>query len=150
MNFKSMANLEQEKMMARGNPQKMAECVAKRAELASVIDGHFNEEFPFVKSFNADHLESLKTLAEENSDDESAQIRYKLQKERYAVSGASKTAHIDKRLTKTNLTQKLQDGNVSPVDLKAAEKLARQNSTPENLVLYSTIKKQLENGGEEQ
>ncbi|MFB5932992.1 hypothetical protein ACE8FZ_06720 [Peribacillus frigoritolerans] len=150
MNFKSMANLEETKMMARGNAHKLAEYVAKKAELTSVIEGNFNEDFPFTKSFDASHLESLKTFAEENPDDESAQIRYNLQKERYAVSESSKTAHIDKRLTKNDLTQKLQDGNVSPTDLKAAEKLARQNSSPENLVLYSTIKKQLENGGNEE
>ncbi|MFU2013731.1 hypothetical protein ACM6Q7_01435 [Peribacillus butanolivorans] len=59
-------------------------------------------------------------------------------------------AHIDKRLTKNDLTQKPQDRNVSQPDLNAAEKLARQNSSPGNLVLYSTIKKQLENRGDEQ
>ncbi|MFB6803432.1 hypothetical protein ACFCVU_20030 [Peribacillus butanolivorans] len=150
MNFKIMANLDETKMMARGNAQKLAEYVSKKAELTSVIEGHFNEEFPFTKSFESGHLESLKTFAEENPDDESAQIRYNLQKERYAVSEASKTANIDKRLTKNDLTQKLQGGNVSQADLKAAEKLARQNSSPDNLVIYSMVKKQLENGGEEQ
>lgn len=150
MNFQTMANLEQEKMMARGNPQKIADYVAKKAELASVIAGHFNEDFPFTKSFDASHLASLKTFAEENPDDESAQIRYSLQKERYAASEAGKTSHIDKRLTKSELTQKVQGGDVSQLDLKAAEKLARQNSSPENLVLYSMVKKQLENEDTEQ
>ncbi|MFU2013732.1 hypothetical protein ACM6Q7_01440 [Peribacillus butanolivorans] len=82
MNFKSMANLDETKMMARGYPQKIAQYVAKKAELATVMESHFNVEFPFMNSFDAGHLESLKTFALENPDDESAQIRYSLQKER--------------------------------------------------------------------
>ncbi|WJE46158.1 hypothetical protein QRD90_18260 [Peribacillus frigoritolerans] len=52
-----------------------------------------------MQSFDAGHLESQKTFAKENPDDEFAQIRSSLQKERLAVSEAGKTSYIDKRLT---------------------------------------------------
>ncbi|WP_110928770.1 hypothetical protein [Bacillus massiliglaciei] len=146
-NFKQLANLEDMKLMASGNPMKLAEVAVKNHELKSLIEEHFGEQFPFLRSFKPEYLKSLKAYAEENPDDESAQVRYMLQKERDAVREVEKTAHIDRRVLKSDLFLKLSEGSLSKSDLISAEKLARQNGSPENMVLYSTIKRHIETGG---
>ena len=147
-NFKELSNLDEMKLMASGNPQKLAAYTIKRRELDEIKATHFNEDFPFVNGFSQSYLDELKAYSEANPEDESAQVRYQLQKERFAVQEASRTAHIDKRLVKTDLMRKLQAGELVDADLKAAHRLAKTNSSLENMTLYSRIKRQL-NGGNE-
>lgn len=150
MDFKKLANLDEMKMMSRGNPGKLADYVILRSELDQVKSSHFNEEYPFVNSFDEGHLESLKQFAEENPEDESAQVRYALQKERFAVNEGKKTAHIDHRVAKSELRNKLVSGEkMTPSDLKTAEKIARQVATAENLSVYSQIKNLINEGADE-
>lgn len=150
MNFKAMANLSEMKLMSGGNPQKMAEYAIKKHEYEQLKASHFSEEFPFVNTFSEGHLEELKTFAEDNPDDEAAQVRYALQKERFAVQESGKTAHIDRRNVRSELRNKLAAGEpLTKDDLVAAEKLARLYSTPDNLVMYSQIKSQLNQESEE-
>lgn len=147
MNFKSFANLEETKMMARGNTQKIAKYVQEEKAYRGILKEHFNEEFPFANSFDEHHLSDLKKFAEENPDDESAQVRYNLQKERFAVQESNKTKHIDLRVGIQQLRQKLQAGEkMDKKDLLSAEKLTRQSSTPDNLALYSQIKRSISEG----
>lgn len=143
-NFKQLANLDELKQMAGGNPMKMATYSIAKRELEQLKAEHFNEDHPFVNGFSHYLLDELKVFAENNPNDESAQIRYQLQKERYAVQEAGKTAHIDKRLVKGDIRAKLQAGGLTYADLKAAQHLAKTNSSPENLTLYSLVKRQLE------
>ncbi|WHY93757.1 hypothetical protein QNK12_09970 [Neobacillus cucumis] len=150
MDFKKMANLDEIKMMARGNPQKIAEYKMKLAELEELKVAHFNDDYPFVNGFNESHLEELRKFAEGNPDDESAQIRYELQKERFATQENRKTAHIDLRIARSELQSKLAAGErLSKSDLVMAEKLARQNTSPENMAMYSQIKLQINEGADE-
>ncbi|AZV45174.1 hypothetical protein BAOM_4595 [Peribacillus asahii] len=130
--------------MAGGNPTKMAQYDVKKRELEQIKAKHFNEEHPFVDGFNESYLSELKSYAEANPDDESAQVRYALQKERFTVREASKNAHIDIRVAKSNLLQKVQEGNVTEADVKAAWTFAKKNSSVENRVLYSKIKRMVE------
>jgi hypothetical protein len=146
MNLKQLANLDELKMMARGNPAKLADFVSKRNELDQLKADHFNEEHPFVNGFNESYLEELKQFAQDHPENESAQIRYSLQKERFAVQENSKTAHIDRRVALSELRQKLAVGEVTKADLLTAEKIARANGTPENLAIYSQIKNSISEG----
>ena len=57
---------------------------------------------------------------------------------------ADKTGPIDKRLVKSDLRAKLQAGELKAADLVAAERLARQSSSPDNLTLYSMVKRTLQ------
>lgn len=147
MDFKKLANLDEVKMMARGNPEKIAKYVRDRDAYKEVLKTHFNEDFPFVQGFDQHHLSDLKKFAEENPDDESAQVRYNLQKERFAVQESNKTKHIDLRVGIQQLRQKISAGEkLVKSDLLAAEKLVRQSSTPDNLAMYSTIKRMVNEG----
>jgi hypothetical protein len=148
-NYQTFAKLEEMRQQTAGNPQKIAEFNVKKAEFNKLVAENFNEEHPFTHSFSEGYLESLKQYAEENPDNPAAQFRYGLQKERFAVNEANKTGHIDRRLIKSDLIAKLREGNVSQADLKAAEKLARQNGTTENRVLYAKIKTLVNEGAGE-
>ncbi|MEH7401584.1 hypothetical protein V7148_11395 [Gottfriedia acidiceleris] len=131
--------------MARGNPSKIADYTVLKAELSQVVETHFNEEHPYVNSFDANYLDSLRTFAEENPDDKSAQIRYSLQKERYDIQEKQKTSHIDKRILQSELRHKISAGlPMNRSDLLLAEKLAKLNPSTDNLVLYSSIKQFIE------
>ncbi|WP_019241353.1 MULTISPECIES: hypothetical protein [Bacillus] len=144
INYKQLANLNEMKMMARGNPQKLAEYTMKERHLELIKDEHFSEEHPFIDGFLESHLQQLKDFAEANPDDESAQVRYNLQKERFAVREAEKTRHIDTRIMKSEINQKMQEGNITTSDLKKAEYLARTYGSLQDLARYAQIKRQLE------
>lgn len=151
MNFKQLANLDEMKMMARGNPQKIAAYAAKKHELEGLKAAHFNEEHPFVNGFRESHLEELKQFAADNPDDESAQIRYNLQRERFAVQESQKTAHIDGRVAQMELRHKIREGEpLTKADLQIAEKLARRVSSAENIAMYSQVKALIAAENEEQ
>lgn len=150
MDFKKLANLDELKMMARGNPQKIAEYKVKQSEFEQLTAAHFNDEHPFSNSFDEHHLEKLREVAEQNPEDESAQVRYALQKERLTVQESRKTAHIDHRVARSELRSKLAAGEkFTKVDLEMAAKLARQISSPENIAMYSQIKTQINEGADE-
>jgi hypothetical protein len=151
MDFKTYAKLDEMKSMARGNPAKLANVAVKQREYNELKAAVFNEEFPFVNGFSESHLESLKSYAEENPEDESAQIRYALQKERFEVQQAKKSAHIDFRMELSSLRKKIaSDEPLSKRDLLAAERIAKKNTSPENIALYVQVKQQTINEGGEQ
>lgn len=141
--FKKLANINEIGVMAGGHPGKMAEYSALKHELNTIRQTHFNKEFPFVRGFREDHLKELEQYAKDNPEDESAQIRYNLQKERFAVQEAAKTAHVGINKTRSDLTQKYRSGEVTATDLKAAHLLAKRSPTEDNRVLYAGIKKLL-------
>jgi hypothetical protein len=150
MSFKALANLDEMKLMAGGRPEKMAEYATRKAQFEQIKTNYFNEDFPFVNGFDEHHLESLKQYAEANLEDEAAQVRYALQKERFAVQEKNKGAHHERKALTSDLRQKLVSGEqLSNADLQTAEKLARQNPSPDNLVMYSTIKQTLSEGADE-
>jgi hypothetical protein len=150
MDLKKLANLDELKMMARGNPQKIAEYKVKQSEFEQLKAAHFNDEHPFTNGFDEHHLEKLREFAEQNPEDESAQVRYALQKERFTVQETRKTAHIDIRIARSDLRNKLVSGEkFTKGDLELAEKLARQNSTPDNISMYSQIKSQINEGADQ-
>ncbi|WP_026677217.1 hypothetical protein [Fictibacillus gelatini] len=142
------SELEQLKLRARGNPSKMAVYAEAKNEYQTQLSTHFNEEFPFVHSFSDSHLDELRQFAEDNPEDESAQVRYAIQKDRFEAREADKTAHIDRRLLREDLTRKVAAGDVTKSDLEKAAELAKMNGSVENKVLYATIKNLL-NGGNE-
>ena len=143
-NFKQLANLAEIRQLAGGSTQKMAKYSIAKREFEQIKSQHFDEEFPFVNAFQESYLTELKEYASEHPEDESAQVRYQLQSERYAVQEARKTAHIDIRLTKSDLMQKVQEGNVTQTDVKVAWELAKKNSSDDNRVLYARIKRMAE------
>jgi hypothetical protein len=127
----------------------MAEVAVKQKELADIKATHFNEQFPFVDGFSESHLEKLKAFADENPDDQSAQVRYALQKERFAVAQTKKTAHLDLRQVKGSLLEKLASGSVTASDLQQAAALVKRNGSEDNRVLYAAIKNIISEGENE-
>lgn len=149
-NYKQLANIDDMKLMAGGNPMKMAEVAVKAQELARIKAEHFPEEHQFLKSFGEKYVQELKEYSEANPDDVSAQVRYRLQKERLAVREKGKTSHIDYRLVKGDLRRKLQEDTLDGGDVKRAWEMAKRNSTDENRALYSQIKNKFMDGGNDE
>jgi len=146
MDYSTFAKLEDLKIMSRGNPNKIAEYTTKAKQFEELKEKHFNDDFPFAERFDELHLNKLKKYAEDNPDDESAQVRYAIQKERFAAQEKQKTAHIDLRIKRNELMQKLRNNSeLTKTDLLHAEQLAKKNPSYENLSLYSRIKKKLDN-----
>ncbi|MDM5339684.1 hypothetical protein QUF84_21015 [Fictibacillus enclensis] len=139
----TQSELEKLQFSSRGNPSKLAVYSAAMREYRVQLNDHFNEEHPFNKTFSESHLEDLRAFAEDNPDDESAQARYAIQKDRYETKEANKTAHIDRRLLQSELKNKIAAGEVTKTDLERAALLAKTNGSDDNKVLYATIKKLL-------
>jgi hypothetical protein len=140
MDVSVYARLDDIKTQASGNSQKIAEYVAYKDSYSEFKTAHFNEEFPFSNVFDEGHLNSLKEFAADNPDDESAQYRYALQKERYSVQEAKRSLHIDLKFANRTLREKVEAGTVTKADLAQAAALAKRNGSDDNRVLYATIK----------
>jgi hypothetical protein len=62
MDFSPYAKLDDIKLMAGGRPDKMAHYAVKKKEFEDLKAVHFNDDHPFVDSFDESHLETLKQL----------------------------------------------------------------------------------------
>jgi rRNA maturation endonuclease Nob1 len=141
MRWLGIAKLEEMKMMSRGNPAKIAEYVREKTVYDSLVKTYFNEDNPFVDSPSEEYVNELKEKAD--SGDEADKIRYAIIKDRYDYyEYKRRDEHLDNVKTRQELRRKLDEGaEFTKSDLLLAEKLARKFPSPDNLVLYATVKR---------
>lgn len=144
MKFTSLSKLQEMKLMARGNPRKIAEYNRKLSEYNDFIKQFFDDEHKFIESPNEFYVKELEKKAE--SGDENDIMRYKILKDRFDYYQYTKRqGYFDERESRSKLQAKLRNGDeLTKEDLTAAEKLARTYPGPDALVLYSRIKREVE------
>jgi hypothetical protein len=144
MSFTGIAKLEEMKMMSRGNPAKIAKYVQEKAVYDSLVKTYFNEDNPFVDAPSEDYVNKLKEKAD--SGDEADKIRYAIIKDRYDYyEYKRRDEHFDNVKTRQELRRKIDEGaTLTRSDLLLAEKLVRKFPSPDNLVMYSKIKRMVE------
>ncbi|NSL51704.1 hypothetical protein [Calidifontibacillus erzurumensis] len=145
-----MSKLAEMKLMARGNPRKIAEYNLKEREYYDFIKQYFDDEHKFVDSPNEFYIKEVEEKAK--SGDEMDVMRYKILKDRFDYYQSFKgSKRIDNaREIRSKLQAKLQNGDkITKDDLTAAEKLARTYPGPDSLVLYSRIKREIDSADAE-
>ncbi|EJL31784.1 hypothetical protein [Brevibacillus sp. BC25] len=142
----SARKLEEMKLQSRGNPKKMAEYKVAKHEYDQMCQRLFDgETYPNVGSPAADYVQRLEEEALSGESD--SVLRYEIIKERremvdYSASGQEMR---DIRLTSHDLRGKLANGEkLTAADVRAANTLSRKNSSIDNMVLYSTVKRTFE------
>jgi hypothetical protein len=140
----SAAELKKMKLLSRGNPKKIAEYTLKEKQYKEMVSAFFDDETPFASHPSESYVESLRRKAEETGD-EADKARYAIMKDRFDMNEYEhKQAHFDYVKTRSTLIQKVSAGEkLTKSDLHDAELLARQSPGPENMVLYSKIKREL-------
>lgn len=141
------AKLEEMRQLSRGNPQKMAEYAQAKHSYDEVARSLFNKEsgVEFVNHPNESYVTELERIAEASNDlDDKA--RAELMRDRYESNEDAKTFHGDLRVTANKLRTKLDSGQpLTRRDVSEAWKLAKLQASPDNVVLYSAIKREHEN-----
>lgn len=149
MTFTSLKKLRELKLMAGGNPRKMADYNLKEREYTDFVKQFFDDEHKYIESPNEFYVKDLEKKAE--SGDENDVMRYKILKDRFDYYQYTKGQNLfDTRQTRSDLQTKLRNGEkFTKEDLTAAEKLARTYPGPDALVLYSRIKREVESADAE-
>lgn len=145
----SIGKLNEMKRLATGNPQKIAEYTRAQRQYDDAVAEYFNEEdgVKFYSSPRESYVLELEARAANGTDRDKA--RAVILRDRYEAIELEKTAHIDKRVAKHNLMQRLESGEkLTQRDLNEAHRLAKLNSTTENIVLYTRVKRELESQSE--
>lgn len=136
--------LEDMKLMARGNPQKIAEYMVRKREYDVMVDRYFTEQdsgFNFVELPSEEYVIKAEAHAAETGD-EADNMRATILRDRTKYHESQKDVHKDWRRTYTELTVKLANGDViTQKDLDDVERLTRQNSSVDNLALYARVKR---------
>ncbi|MBE0335579.1 hypothetical protein [Paenibacillus sp. 23TSA30-6] len=138
--------LEDMKLMARGNPQKIAEYVVRKREYDDTVDRYFKEQysgFNFVDLPSEEYVIKAEARAAETGDDADA-MRAAILRDRIKYHESQKDVHKDWRRIREELTTKLANGDtITKRDIESVEHLTRQNSSVDNLALYTRVKREL-------
>lgn len=128
--------------MAPGNPEKIIRAKRMEREYNETVALMFNEEsgVSFVPVPTAQDVEHFDGRAKETNDPDDI-VRAHLIRDRFDYYEGEKTAHIDHRVLGSQLRTKLAEGKVTKADVKAAERYAKSNPTPDNIGLYTQIKR---------
>lgn len=131
--------------MAPGNPEKITRAKQLERNYNDTIALMFTEEsgVSFVPVPSAQDVERFDSRAKETNDPDDI-VRAHLIRDRFDYYEGEKTAHIDHRILGYQLRTKLAEGNVTKADVKAAERYAKSNPTPDNIGLYTQIKRSAE------
>ncbi|MGG3622850.1 hypothetical protein ABES25_04715 [Bacillus gobiensis] len=142
--FTGAAKLEELKLMSGGNPEKIAKYVAEKHAYDSLVTTYFSDEFPFAERPNEQYVVELGQKAEETGDDDD-KIRYAIMKDRYEHNESKRVNGREDNLRSSMLLrQRLSSGaTLTNTDLRLSERLTRANPTVENMVIYSTVRQQL-------
>lgn len=137
--------------MAPGNPEKIVKAKRMEREYNDTIALMFNEEsgVSFVPVPDEKDVERFDTRAKETNDPDDI-VRAHLIRDRFDFYEGEKTAHIDHRVLGGQLRAKLAEGTVTKADVKAAERYAKINPTPDNIALFTKIKRAATKGGDTQ
>jgi hypothetical protein len=145
MSWLGIAKLEELEMMSRGNPEKIAKYKREKDVYDTMIKTYFNDETPFLEHPSEDYVNKLEQKAAETGD-EADIIRAAMMRDRFEYNEYKRRAeHFDNVKTRQELRRKLDEGaKLTKSDLLLAEKLARKFPSPDNLVMYSKIKRIVE------
>jgi hypothetical protein len=145
MSWLGIAKLEEMEMMARGNPEKIAKYKREKDVYNTMVKTYFNDEIPFLEHPSEDYVNKLERKAAETGD-EADIIRAAMMRDRFEYNEYKRRAeHFDNVKTRQELRRKLDEGaTLTRSDLLLAEKLARKFPSPDNLVMYSKIKRMVE------
>jgi hypothetical protein len=145
MSWLGIAKLEEMEMMSRGNPEKMAKYQREKEVYETMVKTYFNDEVRFIEHPSEEYVIKLEQKAAETGD-EADIIRAAMMRDRYEYNEYKRRAeHFDNVKTRQELRRKLDEGTtLTRSDLLLAEKLARKFPSPDNLVMYSKIKRIVE------
>lgn len=145
----SIGKLNEMKSLATGDPRKIAEYTLAQRRYDATVAEYFNED-DGVKFYDApreSYVLELEARAEKGTDRDKA--RAVILRDRYEAIESERTAHHDIRLVKHRLMQRLDSGEkLTQRDLNEAHRLAKLNSTTENRVLYSRVKREVASSSE--
>ncbi|GCD81927.1 hypothetical protein PTHTG4_09890 [Parageobacillus thermoglucosidasius] len=145
MGWLGIAKLKEMEMMSRGNPEKMAKYQREKDTYDTMVKTYFNKEVPFTEYPSESYVQKLEQKAAETGD-EADIIRAAMIRDRFEYNEYKRRAeHFDNVKTRQELRRKLDEGaKLTKSDLLLAEKLARKIPSPDNLVMYSKIKRMVE------
>ncbi|GMN97971.1 hypothetical protein [Parageobacillus thermoglucosidasius] len=145
MSWLGIAKLEEMEMMARGNPEKIAKYKREKDVYDTMVKTYFNDEVPFLDYPSESYVKQLEQKAAETGD-EADIIRAAMMRDRFEYNEYKRRQeHFDNVKTRQELRRKLNEGaTLTRSDLLLAEKLARKFPSPDNLVMYSKIKRIVE------
>ncbi|KAG2856690.1 hypothetical protein PC115_g25846 [Phytophthora cactorum] len=131
--------------MAPGNPEKIVRAKRMEREYNETVALMFSEEsgVSFIPVPTTQDVDRFDTRAKETNDPDDI-ARAHLIRDRFDYYEGEKTAHIDHRVLGGQLRTKLAEGTVTKADVKAAERYAKSNPTPDNIGLYTQIKRSVE------
>ncbi|WP_339260178.1 hypothetical protein MKZ12_09890 [Paenibacillus sp. FSL R5-0713] len=137
--------------MAPGNPQKIVQAKRMEREYNETVALMFSEEsgVSFVPVPDEKDVERFDARAKETNDPEDI-VRAHLIRDRFEYYEGEKTAHIDHRVLGSQLRTKLAEGTVTKADVKAAERYAKITPTPDNIALFTKIKRAATEGDDSQ
>lgn len=131
--------------MSSGYPEKIVRAKRMEREYNETVELMFNEDsgVSFVPVPTAQDVERFDGRAKETNDPDDI-ARAHLIRDRFDYYEAEKSAHIDHRVLGGQLRTKLAEGKVTKADVKAAQRYAKSNPTPDNIGLYTQIKRSAE------
>ncbi|WP_427052370.1 hypothetical protein [Paenibacillus sp. TC-CSREp1] len=138
----SYTNVTEALKMASGYPEKIVRAKRMEREYNETVELMFNEEsgVSFIPVPTAQDVDRFDTRAKETNDPDDITRAY-LIRDRFDHYEGEKMAHIDHRILGSQLRTKLADGTVTRADVKAAERYAKNNPSPDNIGLYTQIKR---------
>lgn len=130
--------------MSSGYPEKIVRAKRMEREYNETVELMFNEEsgVSFIPVPTTQDVDRFDTLAKETNDPDDI-ARAHLIRDRFDYYEGEKTAHIDHRVLGSQLRAKLAEGKVTKADVRAAERYAKNNPTPDNIGLYTQIKREV-------
>lgn len=144
----SIGKLNEMKRLASGDPQKIAEYTRAQRQYDDTVAEYFNKEdgVKFYGAPSESYVLELEERAVNGSDRDKA--RAVIIRDCYEATEADKTFHNDIRIVKQYLVQRLENGEeITQSDLSTAHSVANLDSTVENRVLYTHVKREFENQG---
>lgn len=138
----TLSQLEEMKVLAAGNPRKIADYALAKKRYEETVAEFFNEEsgVKFYAHPTESYITELEAKAEKTGDPND-KARAAIMRDRFAHYAKEKTQHIDWRISRERLHDLLgSGGKVTQKDIDEAYRVARHNPTPEMSSLYSRLK----------
>lgn len=138
----TLTKLKEMELMSRGNPQKTIAYKLKQKKYDDMVSSLFTDDAPikYLPSKSEEYVQRAEQIAAESGDPDDF-ARAVILRDGFEFYEADNMKHLDWKNTRSQLKAKLDSGErLSQRDLLTAERLARSNSSLDNLVLYSRVK----------
>ncbi|SFS76293.1 hypothetical protein [Paenibacillus sp. 453mf] len=143
----TLAKLKEMELMSRGNPEKTVAYKLKQKRYDDMVSSLFTAEAPimYLPSKSEEYVQRAEQIAAESGDPDDL-ARAVILRDGFEYYEADNMKHLDWKETRSQLKVKLASGErLSQRDVLAAERLARANSSVNNIALYSQVKTGYEN-----